>query len=128
MCVARSTFYAWKKRQGRPCPQTELCEMIGHIWAQSRRQAGSRAIKGQLLQDYGVDVSRGKVQRLMRQMQIQGTQTTRRAKPPKSVMVDQDAQNLLARDFEVGVPNQRWCADITQWSTCEGVAVFGGDV
>lgn len=122
MQVARSTFYAWQQRQNRPVDEQEqqLVQLIRLIHAKSHKSAGSRTIKHVLSKQYGIGISRSRVQRLMRQIGISGTVYKSHRRKMAVTAQQADEQNVLARDFTPGAPDQRWCADIKQVKTKQG--------
>ncbi|MFE1289743.1 IS3 family transposase [Streptomyces sp. NPDC058751] len=72
--VSESGYYAWRRRapSGRLQHHAWLTELILSIHRASRSAYGSRRIHHELQQCYGVSVSRGTVELLMRQAGIRG--------------------------------------------------------
>lgn len=117
--LPRSSFYAW--RDHRPSPResadAELLEVIRDIYLRSRRTYGVPRVLGQL-RNRGQRVARSRVARLMRTNGLVGAHSSkkwRRGRPDSG-----GAPDLLNRDFTATAPNQRWVADITEFSTGEG--------
>jgi hypothetical protein len=72
--VSESGYYAWRRRlpSSRLLRHAWLTELILSIHHSSKATYGSRRIHHELQQGYGVNVSRGTVELLMRQAGIQG--------------------------------------------------------
>ncbi|MFD8733613.1 IS3 family transposase [Streptomyces sp. NPDC059618] len=72
--VSESGYYAWRRRapSGRLQRHAWLTELIVSIHRSSRDAYGSRRIHHELRQHYGVSISRGTVELLMRQAGIKG--------------------------------------------------------
>ncbi|MGW2824764.1 IS3 family transposase [Streptomyces sp. NPDC001443] len=72
--VSESGYYAWRRRDasGRLQRHAWLTELILSIHRSSKAAYGSRRIHHELQQSYGVSVSRGTVELLMRQAGIRG--------------------------------------------------------
>jgi putative transposase len=89
---------------------------ITRVWDQpgpGNRIYGGYKIWRQLNRE-GVRVARCTVERLMRELGIQGVGTP--AKKPRTTVPDPAAAcpaDLLERDFTAETPNTRWVADIT---------------
>ena len=123
LAVSRSGFYADVPRQTATCRGAEEVALVARvkaIAAETRSSYGSRRMAKQL-QDDGFAVGRDKARRFMPQAAV----TVQRPKPHYPVTTDSRhgyavAQNLLARQFAVGQPNQVWVGDITYVWTAEG--------
>jgi putative transposase len=119
--VSRSGFYAW---QDRPMSKRERQDLVlkGKIEAvhrHSHEAYGSPRVHLQLRAE-GVYVSRKRVERLMREMQLRGacrrkfittTQRDPNARP---------APDLVNRQFTASAPNELWVADATYIPTWVG--------
>src|SRR3954463_10622848 len=119
--AAVSGFYAWLRRG--PARQHEddrrMSERIGAIFAASRRTYGSPRVHAEL-RAQGVQVSRKRVERLMRASGL-GIQARRRV--PRTTNSRHDypvAPNLLGRHFAADHPDTVWLADISYVPTGEG--------
>jgi putative transposase len=80
---------------------------------------GARKVWRQMQRE-GVEVARCTVERLMREMGLQGV---RRGKKPRTTISDQTAPrpaDLVDRDFSASRPNQLWVADLTYVATWSG--------
>jgi transposase InsO family protein len=127
--IAPSIYYEQKAREADPSrlPErvvrdAELREQIERIWKDNFGVYGARKVWRQLIRE-GVDVARCTVERLMRQMGLQGAIRGRKYK--KTTIVDEAAErpaDLVKRDFTADRPNRLWVADLTY------VATWGGFV
>lgn len=72
--VSESGYYAWCRRapSGRMLRHAWLTELILSIYRSSKAMYGSRRIHHELQQCYGINISRGTVELLMRQAGIRG--------------------------------------------------------
>lgn len=120
--VSPSGFYSWRVRP--PSRRARLDEMlvkdIRRSFADSGQTYGVRRIWPDL-NDWGHDVGRERVARLVRALQLVA-QPKRRKRP-----VDQGerlesaiAPNTLDREFSATAPNQKWVADFTYVWAGEG--------
>jgi putative transposase len=124
--IAASTYYEHKACQA--CPErlsararrdAELKRRIEAIWEENFCVYGARKIWRQLQRE-GVEVARCTVERLMREMGIQGIRRgahrrTTRPAPLKSCPADR-----VRRRFSADRPNQLWVADFTYVPTWVG--------
>ena len=115
--VTRSCYYAWQrtapKRAERAARRKSLEGEIEAIFLQSKRRYGAPRIHAEL-RDRGFRVSKRTVTRLMQEKGI------RRARGRRRMPMTTDsrhshaiAPNLLARNFDVAMPNTVWLADIS---------------
>lgn len=122
--LAPSTYWAAKKREKEPSVRAVRDEYLkGEIWRvfmKSGRIYGARKIWLQLNRE-GVEVARCTVERLMRELGLQGVSPKR--KRPRTTVADPAGErpgDLLERDFCAATPNRRWVADITYVDTEAG--------
>ncbi len=110
--VSRSSFYAWRQRQGKVDPEREkLKAALIEQHRASKGSAGARSLAS-LLQDQGHQIGRFKVAGLMREAGIISSQ--RRPHKYKSSGTEAlIAPHLLKRKFNVMAINQVWCGDVT---------------
>jgi transposase InsO family protein len=121
LSVSRSGYYAWR---GRPTSRrarndARLKVKIAASHTASRRTYGSPRIQRDL-REAGDPVSRKRVARLMREMEIEGIRKRRFRTTTDSRHRFPVAPNILMRDFEVSEPNTAWTTDITYIATLEG--------
>jgi putative transposase len=124
-----STYYAAKKSEQRPSRRRLrdewLKKQIMRVWndrMKGRRLYGARKVWRQLRRE-GIQVARCTVERLMRELGIEGA-AGRRRKPRTTVPAPagQQPADLVRRDFTAPAPNRRWVADITYTDIAGGFA------
>ena len=124
-----STYYAAKGREHQPSRRALrdewLKKQIMRVWddrRKGRRLYGARKVWLQLRRE-GIVVARCTVERLMRELGIEGA-AARRKKPRTTVPAPagQQPADLVRRDFTAPAPNRRWVADITYTDTACGFA------
>jgi transposase InsO family protein len=125
--IAPSIYYEHKARQADPSrlPQravrdADLREQIERVWKENNAVYGAYKVWRQLNREE-ISVARCTVERLMRQMGLQGAVRGRRYK--KTTIADEAANrpmDLVARNFTAERPNQLWVADLTYVATWAG--------
>ena len=120
--VSPSGYYAWRCRpeSARAAANRRLLADVQRLHARHRGRSGSPRMHAALRAE-GRGVSRGRVERLMRQHGIRAA-ASRRFRP---MTTDSRhglpvAPNLLEQRFVAPAPNQVWLADITYVPTNEG--------
>jgi putative transposase len=120
--VSRSGWHAAHNR-ARPCPReirdTELLDKIRGIHVASRGTYGSPRMHAQLRKN-GIEVSRGRVARLMRAADLHGRVRRRFQVTTDSCHDEPVAPNTLQRQFTAETSDSVWCADITYLPTVGG--------
>ena len=111
--IAPSTYYQHRKRpsSARAVRDAQLKVEIGRVHDDNFGVYGARKIWRQLGRE-GIAVARCTVERLMRQLGLQGV---RRGKPHRTTTPNQAAArpaDLVERDFSATGPNQLWVTDI----------------
>lgn len=120
--VSRAGFYAWCKRPPGSRQQLRV-ELVGHILRvhdECRGVYGSPRLTVELNQR-GVSACENTVAKLMREAGLRAR--VRRRFVPQTTDSDHPhpiAPNLLDRQFEAPLPNQKWVCDITYIWTDEG--------
>ena len=117
-----STFYDRTNREPsmRAVQDTALAERIEAIWERSRRTYGAPRIHAMLARD-GIRVGRKRVERLMRQLSIQGAHLRKHWKTTRQDRDATAAPDLVDRDFCATEPNTLWVADLTYVKTLQGI-------
>jgi len=119
--VSPSAYYEWEREQQSQHARrdSELLELIRALFAQFRGRYGAPRIHGELAKA-GVNVSRKRVARLMREAGV-------RAKGARKYKATTDskhslpvAPNLLEQQFTVEARNEVWVSDITYIWTRQG--------
>ena len=121
------SYYYAKKRAAEPAARDTrdamLKEKIMHVWKgeEGREVYGARKTWLELNRQ-GIVVARCTVERLMREMGLEGLRA--RKKRPRTTVPGPVGQerpsDLLERDFTAPAPNRRWVADITYIETSAG--------
>jgi putative transposase len=119
--IAPSTYHEARRRppSARSRRDDELKAQIRRVHAANFGVYGARKVWHQLRRE-GVTVARCTVERLMREMSLQGV---RRGKFKRTTTPDETAlrpADLVNRDFSATRPNQLWVADITYVATWSG--------
>ncbi|MEV0394965.1 IS3 family transposase [Polymorphospora rubra] len=124
--IAPSTYYGWLARQAAPGPREVedrgLLSEIVDIHDRSAHTYGSPRVHATLARR-GIRVGRKRVERLMREHDLQGAFLRRgwRAGSTKQNPKADPAPDLVNRDFTADAPNRLWVADATRIVTGEGV-------
>ncbi|WP_393101724.1 IS3 family transposase [Streptomyces sp. LN325] len=126
--IAPSTYYAHNKRLTSPAARSvrdaELKERIQDVYTSNYRVYGARKIWRELNRQ-GHEVARCTVERLMRELGIQGAVRGKRVITTIPGGQVERAPNLVDRDFVAAAPNRCWVADFTHvktWSATVYVA------
>jgi transposase InsO family protein len=119
--IAPSTYYAASSRppSARSLRDTGLKTEIARVHAANFGVYGARKVWHQLNRE-GITVARCTVERLMRELHLQGV---RRGRFKRTTTPDATAPrpaDLVRRDFSATRPNQLWVADITYVATFSG--------
>lgn len=124
--VKPSTFYGWCKREAEPSEHEQfdrgLLTEIVDIHEKSGGTYGSPRVH-QILRRRGINVSRKRVERLMRAHGLQGAFLRRgwRGGSTKQNPKAQPAPDLVNRNFTADAPNRLWVADATRIACGDGV-------
>lgn len=82
------------------------------IYRKSDKRLGTKSIRQVLLRDYNINISEGRVYRLMKQMALPKMSTIK-PKYHQAKSTDSATQNLLKQQFNPSKPNQVWTTDFT---------------
>ncbi len=120
--IAPSTYYAARCRPPSARAQRDawLCEQIARVQRDNYDAYGAAKVWDHLNRVEGITVARCTVERLMRQLSLEGT---RRGRTVRTTTSDPDAcgpADLVNRDFTVRAPNRLWLADLTYVRTRSG--------
>ncbi|MCZ9344163.1 IS3 family transposase, partial [Streptomyces sp. TRM76130] len=122
--IAPSTYYACKKRLETPSARSVrdegLKEWIQDVYTSNYRAYGARKIWRELNRQ-GHAVARCTVERLMRELGIQGAVRGKRVITTLPGGQTERAPVLVDRDFVAAAPNRCWAADFTHVKTWAGV-------
>jgi putative transposase len=124
--IAPSTYYEQKRRQSdlrRLSRRAQRDELLrGHIrrvWKENFEVYGIRKVWHQLKRE-GIEVARCTVERLMREMGLQGAVRGRKYKTTIADLTETRPADLVDRNFTAKRPNQLWVADLTYVATWSG--------
>jgi putative transposase len=112
--VSRQGYYHYlkKKKSSRTLENEVLCEEIKKIFYENKGIYGSPRIAFSL-NDRGIFVSKNRVARHMKKMNLQSKVTKRRRKGYKHVQETLISENLLNQSFSTNSKNKIWVGDIT---------------
>jgi putative transposase len=121
MQVSRGGYYEWRRRKpsARSQRDAELLAKIEAFYKASGKSYGSPRIFDDLREDRE-QVSKKRVERLMRENGIVGKHRRKFKSTTDSSHDLAVAPNLLKQQFDVPRPNVAWSSDITQLATPEG--------
>lgn len=124
--VSRSGYYGWKTRplSSRATSDLDLMVLVSEIHDRSRGTYGAPRVTGQLRRR-GECINHKRVARLMRLNGLAGVSNRRKWRRGHPAIAA-PAPDLLERNFTATEPNQRWVADITEFSTGEGKLYLAG--
>jgi putative transposase len=119
--IAPSIYYAalTRPKSARDVRDEELMKEIRRVYEENYSVYGVKKVWQQLRRE-GIDVGRGRVERLMRRLELTGAL---RGKTVRTTVSDQDgvrAADLVKRRFVAGAPNRLWVADFTYVATWAG--------
>ena len=112
--ISSSAYYAWLRRgeSRRVREDRRLLVEIKSIHQENRRAYGSPRIHAEL-KDRQLHHGKKRVARLMRENSIRAKQKKKFKAITDSKHYHPVAPNLLQRNFEAAMPDQKWLADIT---------------
>jgi len=124
--IAPSSYYEQKAREADPDRLPErvkrdavLKEEIRRVWKGNFQVYGARKVWRQLNRE-GIWVARCTVERLMREMGLEGAVRGRKVRTTvPDVTLDRPA-DLVNREFKANRPNELWVADLTFVATWSG--------
>ena len=124
--IAPATYHTHKARQAdvrrlpaRAVRDGRLKTEIRRVWTASRQLYGARKVWRQLQRE-GVEVARCTVERLMRDMKLQGAVRGRRVRTTMPDGAGERPMDRVERNFTATRPNQLWVADLTYVATWRG--------
>ena len=124
--IAPATYFRHKRCQADPARRSRrtqrdawLTTQIHRVWDENFGVYGARKIWRQLLRE-GIAVARCTVERLMRQMDLEGAVRGRTFKTTVADDALVQPADLVKRAFTATRPNQLWVADLTYVATWRG--------
>jgi putative transposase len=111
--MARSTFYYYSKKAGRPDKYEQLKVQINRIYHVHKGRFGYRRICLQLKRD-GMTINHKTVSRLMCDMKLKSLIRIKKYRSYRGEL-GKIAPNILNRNFKADGPAQKWATDITEF-------------
>lgn len=111
--IPRSTYY-YAKLKTKPDKYRGIKKQITHIYHENCGRVGYRRITLEL-HNRGFCINHKTVQRLMKKLGIMCRVRMKKYRSYKGE-VGKIAPNLLNRDFDATMPNQKWVTDVTEFS------------
>ena len=99
--------------------QTTLRTKILKLYNASDKRLGVQKMKQRLMAEYGINISEGRVYRLMKSMQLP-KMSTHRSHGRRMKNYSCQAENILRQQFNPPAPNMVWASDITFIRTAKG--------
>lgn len=112
--VAKSTYFYHMANMNKSDKDKEIREQIKSIFYENKGRYGYRRITLEL-RNRGFNVNHKKVQRIMKELELQSIQRPKRRYSSYKGTVGKIADNLLKRDFKADKPNQKWATDVTEF-------------
>lgn len=111
----RSTYYKWLNHSpsAREIENATIRSLILEIYSKADKRLGAAKIRTRLKREYCINISSGRVYRLMKNMNLPKMSTV---KPPKSSHLkvdDGDCRNIIKQNFNPPAPNLVWVCDFT---------------
>jgi len=121
--VSRSAYYKWLKA-GCPNrdenPDAQLIDLIREIVFKHHRRYGILRVRKELWIKHGINISRKKVARLMRENGLNARRRRKYIPTTDSKHSLPVCENILKREFHAERPCQKWVSDITYLRTLSG--------
>ena len=122
--VNRSTYYKhfFSPAAPRVLENQDIRGKILNLYARSDKRLGAHKMCCCLKTEYGIQISVGRVYRLMRGMQLprMSTEKPAAAYRKRSKQDDTSCRNILQQNFNPQEPNRVWASDITYVHTDKG--------
>jgi len=123
LAVPKSSYFSWLNvdHHAKESSEHSLHELVTHAFEELEGNAGTRVIKGYLLHEFDIRVSRRKIGNILKAEGLR-VKTRKKFRKPNVAPIDDTriADNLLNRHFDVSHPNQVWVGDITEVRTSQG--------
>ena len=123
LSVKKSSYFSWTQidRSQKEQAAHEDYQLIETAFFNLKDNAGTRGIKGYLLHENDVRISRRKIGKILSTLGLK-VKTQKKFKKQSTAAVNDPRimPNILNRHFEVSYPNQVWVGDITEIKTRQG--------
>lgn len=124
--IAPSTYYRCKELQRDPDRRSSRARRdealkveVNRVWQENHGVYGTRKVWKQLNREF-IFVARCTVERLMRELGLEGIRRGRRCRTTIPSELSEKPLDLVNRQFVAAQPNQLWVADITYVATWNG--------
>ena len=125
--VSRGAYYKWLKA-GSPNrdknPDTWLIELIREIVNRHQRRYGILRVRKELWTKHGINISRKKAAKLMRENGLNARRRKKYIPTTDSKHSLPICENILNRDFFAAKSGHKWVSDITYLRTLNGWIYF----
>jgi putative transposase len=120
--LSTSGFYDWERRgpSARDLDQAYLMNLIHDAHKASYGIYGARRVHAELVLGQHIEVSHGRVERLMHSCGLQGVHRRRLRGCTRRDQAATPSEDLVERNFTPAEPDRLYVADITQHRTGEG--------
>ena len=114
LCVSRSGYYDWHRRQPGPraISNRRLDGGIREVFDHHKQRYGAPRITDEL-NDRGITCSENRVARRMKTLELCAIQRQKFKRTTDSNHDKAVAPDLIERDFTAAAPNQVWVSDMT---------------
>ena len=111
----RSTYYKFlnHKPSKRELFNRQIKQRIAELYARSDKRLGVHKLKLCLLREDRINISDGRVYRLLKSMNLPQMSTKKPFKPAKAKESEGVCVNHLAQQFNPSLPNKVWVCDFT---------------
>jgi transposase InsO family protein len=121
LSVPLSSYYSWLKAKPLADKDTELLHQVKQAFEELKGNGGSRSIKAYLRQHHQLKVSRRRIAKLLKKLNLVCQRKKKYKRGSSAAANDPNiAANHLQRQFQVSYPNQMWVGDISYIKTIEG--------
>ena len=119
--VSVSGYHDWlhRKPSKRALENAQIVNQLQNLHEQHRQRYGSPRMHV-ALNKQGINVSKGRVERLMKKNNIVAMRSKRHKRVYQQREMQKSAPNILAREFVSDRPNEKWVSDITFIPTRQG--------
>ena len=122
--VTRAAYYKWLKRT---VPEAEkenkiIAQLILEYDDRFQHILGYRRMTDWINRLNGTHYSRNRIHRIMKELNIHSI-IRRKKKKYMTTSPEATAENILNRDFNAEIPNQKWATDVTEFKWYEGPMV-----
>ena len=113
--VNRSTYYKYinHHESNREKENRHIRKCILVLYAKSKKRFGAEKMKICLQRDYRINISAGRVYRLMKSMNLPKMSAVKPFKHKSKSDSDGECKNILSQKFNQSAPNKAWVCDFT---------------